>query len=291
MKVTITLLAVMLCLAMGRLSWSATTASVGTGPSFKGPIGLQLWSLRDQFKKDIPGTLDKVREMGIKDVELAGTYGMDPEKFKAELDARSLRAVSGHFPYKRFKEDPAGVAKEAKMFGMQYAGTAWIDHKDPFDEQQCRDAIAVFNAAGDALAKEGIKFFYHIHGFEFQPYGEGTLVDLMMAETRPKQVNYQMDVFWIVHAGQDPLKLFEKYGDRFVLTHLKGMKDGTPTGLLTGKSDVTNDVPLGTGKIDMAPILRAAEKTGVKFHFIEDESPSSETQIPQSLRYLEQVTW
>jgi hypothetical protein len=119
----------------------------------------------------------------------------------------------------------------------------------------------------------------------------GTLFDLMMAETKPEYVSYQMDVFWIVHAGQDPIALFEKYGNRFQLTHLKGMKDTTPTGLSTGHSDVANDVPVGTGKIDFPPIFRAAEKAGVKWHFIEDESPTSEEQIPQSLRYLEQVTW
>jgi sugar phosphate isomerase/epimerase len=113
----------------------------------------------------------------------------------------------------------------------------------------------------------------------------------MMAETRPDLVCFEMDIFWIVHAGQDPVKLFDKYGSRFQLTHLKGMKDSTPTGLLTGHSDVTNDVPLGQGKINLAAVLQAAEKAGVKWQFIEDESPSVEVQIPQSLRYLEQLQW
>jgi sugar phosphate isomerase/epimerase len=270
---------------------STARAAVGTGPSFKGPLGLQLYSLRDQFAKDVPGTLDKVRDMGFTDVELAGTYNLTPEEFKAELDKRGLRAVSAHFPYKRFRDDLDGVVREAKLFGLKYAGTAWIDHKDPFDEKQCREAIDVFNKAGGALHEQGIKFFYHTHGYEFQPYGGGTLFDLLMTETKPEYVNYQMDVFWIVHAGQDPVALLEKYGNRFQLTHLKGMKDTTPTGLATGHSDVSNDVPVGTGKIDFPPIFRATEKAGVKYHFIEDESPISEEQIPQSLRYLEQVKY
>ena len=177
------------------------------------------------------------------------------------------------------------------MLGLQYAGTAWIDHKDPFDEKQCREAIDVFNKAGGTLAKEGVKFFYHTHGYEFQPYEGGTLFDLLVAETKPEYVSFEMDVFWIVHAGQDPVALLRKYGDRFKLTHLKGMRDGTPVGLSTGHSEVTNDVPVGTGMIDFPPIFRATEKAGVQFHFIEDESPTSEEQIPQTLRYLEQVTW
>jgi sugar phosphate isomerase/epimerase len=262
---------------------------VGTGPSFKGPVALQLYSLRDQFAKDVPGTLDKVKAFGIKNVELAGTYGLTPEKFKAQLDARGLKAVSAHFPYERYRDDPEGIAAEAKVFGMKYAGCAWIPHNGPFDEKSCRAAIAVFNKAGQALAKHGITFFYHVHGFEFQPSRQGILFDLLMAETNPKFVSYQMDVFWIVHPGQDPVKLLEEYGSRWQLMHIKGMKKGTPTGLLTGQTDVTNDVPLGTGQIDYPPILRAAKKAGIKWYIIEDESPSSEQQIPQSLRYLENV--
>jgi sugar phosphate isomerase/epimerase len=108
-------------------------------------------------------------------------------------------------------------------------------------------------------------------------------------ETDPKYVNFEMDVFWIVHPGQDPVKLLQKYPGRWPLLHIKGMKDSTPTGLLTGHTDVSNDVPLGTGKIDYAPIFQAAKKSGAKFYFIEDESPTVEQQLPQSLAYLKSL--
>jgi len=269
----------------------ATAASVGTGPSFKGPVGIQLYSLREQFKKDVPGTLDEVKSWGIKYVELAGTYDVPPDQFKAQLQARGIEAVSGHFPYERYRDDVEGVAREAKALGLKYAGCAWIPHGDPFDEKTCREGIAVFNKAGEALAKQGLKFFYHVHGYEFQPHGDGTLLDLMMAETNPKFVNYQMDVFWIVFPGQDPVKLLEKYGKRWQLMHLKDMRKGTKTGALTGHTDVANDAAIGAGLMDTPAILRAARKAGVKWYFIEDESPWSEKQIPQSLGYLEQVKW
>jgi sugar phosphate isomerase/epimerase len=232
-----------------------------------------------------------VKAFGIRNVELAGTYGLTAEQFRKELDARGLKAVSGHFPYEQLRDDVAGIARDAKILGLQYVGCAWIPHDDPFDEKTCREAIAVFDKAGEALAQQGLRFFYHVHGYEFQPRANGTLLDLMMAETKPDYVHYQMDVFWIVHPGQDPVKLLNQYASRWELMHVKGMKESTPTGALTGHSDVTNDVPLGTGKIDYVPILRAAEKIGVKWYFIEDESPSSEQQIPQSLRYLETVKW
>lgn len=267
----------------------ALAAQTGTGPSFKGPIGLQLYSLREQFKKDVPGTLDEVKGFGFKYAELAGTYNQTPETFKEELSKRGITAVSAHFPYERFRDDAEGIAKEAKAMGLKYAGCAWITHQGDFNEKTCREAIQVFNKAGETLAKHGLKFFYHTHGYEFQKYGDGTLFDLLLAETNPKFVSYEMDIFWIVHPGQDPVKILAKYGKRFELMHLKDMKKGTPTGLLTGHTDVTNDAALGAGQMDLPAILKAAKKAGVKWYFLEDESPVSEQQIPQSLKYLEQI--
>ena len=263
--------------------------ATGTGLSFKGPLGLQLYSLRDQFSKDVTGTLDRVRDLGIQNVELAGTYKLAPEEFKKQLDAKGLKPISAHFGYDRFAKEPEVVAREAKALGVQYAGCAWIPHQDPFDEKTAREAAAVFNRAGEVLAQHGLKFFYHIHGYEFQPHASGTLFDLLMAETKPEHVKYEMDVFWVVHPKQDPVKLLEKYGSRFELMHVKDMRRGTPTGLLTGKSDVTNDVALGTGTLKWPEILKAAQAAGVKWYFIEDESPASIEQIPISMRFLERV--
>lgn len=264
-------------------------AQTGIGANFKGPVGVQLYSLRDQFAKDVPGTLDEVKAFGIKYAELAGTYGQPPEKFKSELSARGIRAISGHFGYERYRDDAEAVAAEAKALGLEYAGCAWIPHQGDFDEKTCREAIAVFNKAGQVMAKHGLKFFYHVHGFEFQPFGQGTLLDLLFQETNPKFVNYEMDIFWIVFPGQDPVKLLQKYPNRWQLMHLKDMRKGTPTGSLSGGTDVKNDATLGQGLMDLPAILRAAKHAGVKWYFIEDESPWSEKQIPESLRFLEQV--
>ncbi|HEV8431267.1 MAG TPA: sugar phosphate isomerase/epimerase [Pyrinomonadaceae bacterium] len=262
--------------------------AAGIGPSFKGPLGLQLYSLREQFKKDVAATLDQVRAFGITNVELAGTYGVATEKFKQELDARQLKAVSAHFSYEQCRDHIEDIVRDAKLLGVEYAGCAWIPHKDPFDEKTCREAAAVFNRAGEALAKHGIKFFYHTHGYEFLPYRDRTLFDLLMSETKPEYVRIEMDVYWIVHPGQDPVKFLAKYGKRIELMHVKDMKHGTPGGF-TGQSDVTNNVVLGQGIIDWPSVFRAAKKAGVKWYFIEDESPTSVEQIPQSLRYLEKL--
>src|SRR3954462_6537817 len=258
------------CLAIAATIVSSVFAApVGTGKSFKGPVGLQLYSLREQFKKDVPGTLDEVKGFGIKYAELAGTYNLSPESFRSELEKRGIEAVSGHFGFERYRDDLPNVVREAKALGLKYSGCAWIPHQGDFDEKTCREAAAVFNKAGEALAKEGIKFFYHTHGYEFQPHASGTLFDLLMTETNPKYVNYEMDIFWIVHPGQDPVKLLMKYPKRWVLMHVKDMRKGTPTGLLTGSSPVTNDVAIGQGQMDIPAILRAAKKVGIKYYFIE----------------------
>ena len=262
---------------------------VGTGASFKGPLGLQLYSLRDQFAKDVPGTLQQVRDFGFRDVELAGTYGKTPEEFNALLAKYGLKARAGHFGFDRLRDDPEGVAKEAKALGLEYAGTAGIPHGTPFTEADARSAAKVFNRAGEALAKHGIKLYYHNHGFEFVPHGDGTLFDVLVRETKPEFVSFQMDVMWTVFPGQDPAKLMKKYGSRWALMHVKDLKKGVATGSLAGGTDTKNDVVIGTGQVDWPALLRASQKAGVKYYFIEDESPTVLEQIPQSLKYLEQV--
>lgn len=278
--------------ALVMLATGATAADAGTGKSFQGPVGLQLYSLRAQFAANgVPKTLDSVKGFGIRYAELAGTYNLKPEQLTKLLADRGIKAVSGHFPYKRFKEDPESVAAEAKALGLEFAGCAWADHKAPLDERQTREIAAVFNRAGAVLAKHGLKFFYHNHGFEFHKFGDETLMDLLMRETDPKLVSFQMDVLWTVFPGQDPAKLLAKYPGRWSLMHLKDLKKGVATGSLAGKTDVTNDVVLGTGQMKWTEILPAARKAGVKYYFIEDESPTAPEQIPQSMRFLERVSF
>ena len=291
MKITSrSFLSLLSALSLLPLAISAAERLPGTGPSFKGPIGLQLYSLRNEFKQDgVEKSLDTVQSFGIRYAELAGTYDLPPEKFLPLLKARGIQAVSGHFPYEQYRDNPEAVAQQAKALGLKYSGCAWIPHQGDFDEQECRAAAAVFNRAGEVLAKQGIKLFYHTHGYEFQPHGQGTLFDLLMQETNPKFVSYQLDVMWVVFPGQDPVKLFQKYGNRWALVHLKDLKKGVQTGSLSGHTDVSNDVALGTGQMDWPAILSAAQKAGVKYYFIEDESPSSVQQIPQSLKFLERV--
>lgn len=279
-----------LLLSFTVLTADAAKKSAGVGQSFKGPIGLQLYSLRGEFTAyGVPKTLDKVAAYGIKNVELYTTFNMKPAVFRKELKKRGLNAVSSHFPYNRLKDDIEGVVADAKALGLEYAGCAWAGHKGDYDMQACRENIEVFNKAGRALAKIGVKFFYHLHGFEFQPHGDGTLADVLIGESDPEAVYFQMDVLWIVFPGQDPVALLKKYPNRWKLMHVKDLKKGVETGSLAGKTDVKNDAQIGTGQVDWPAVLKAAKEIGVEQYYLEDESPWAVDQIKGSLAYLETV--
>ena len=260
------------------------------GSSFPGVPGLQLYSLRGLFKeKGVQAGLDKTKDLGISTVELAGTYDLKPAEFLPLLQSRGLKPVSGHYSWDRWKTDPDAVAAEAKALGLEYAGCAWANHKAPFDEAQAREVIQVFHKAGAATKKVGIRFFYHLHGFEFGKHGDGTLADLLIAGSDPDLVSFQMDVLWVFFPGQDPAAWLLKYPNRWVSLHLKDLRKGIERGSLSGKTDVRNDVVLGTGQVDWVSVLAAARKVGVKYYFIEDESPESQAQIPLTLQFLRDV--
>jgi sugar phosphate isomerase/epimerase len=280
----------MMCLAVllaGCAGTSDTTASSGQVP---GKPGLQIYSLRGLISaKGVQAGLDQAKDFGFQTLELGGTYNLKPAEFLPLLRERGLRPVSCHFPWDRWKNDPDGVAAEAKALGLEEAGCAWAGHKDPFDEAQAREVLQVFNRAGSATKKVGIRFFYHLHGFEFVKHGDGTLADLLIAGSDPELVSFQMDVFWVIFPNQDPASWLLKYPGRWVSMHLKDLRKGVERGPLTGKTDVRNDVPLGTGQVDWTSVLAAAKKVGVKHYFIEDESPDVLTQIPLTLQFLRDV--
>lgn len=267
---------------------AGTAFSAEDAGSFHGTAGLQLYSLRESFKTDVPGTLDKVKALGIKEVETAGTYGLSAEEFRKQLEARGLTPISGHFQYEQLTKDLAGAIRDAKALGLKYVANPWIPHDvGNFSEADVRKAAADFNKWGEAFKKEGITFAYHPHGYEFRPHGDGTLFDLLAKETNPEFVAFEMDVFWVVHPGQDPVKIFEKYPNRWPLVHLKDIRKGARTGVYTGRADKKDDVALGTGQVNWPAVLAAAHKAGVKHYFLEDESPDVESQLKQSLEYLQ----
>lgn len=280
-----------LVLALLALSTSARAADLSG--DFKGPLGLQLYTLRESFKTNVPGTLYKVKALGFTEIEGGGDYGLGIEKFNALLQERGLKMVSAGFGYDAMKKDIAGAVRRAQAFGVKFAMCAWIPHKDSgFTEADARRAAADFNEWGAAFKAADVTFAYHPHGFEFRPLKEGddrTHFDLLVAETKPEFVSFEMDVFWVTHPGQDPAKLLAKYPNRWALMHLKDLRRGAPTGIHTGRAPHTDDVPLGTGQVNWPAVLKQAAAIGVKHYFIEDESAAPLDALPVSVKYLQGV--
>jgi sugar phosphate isomerase/epimerase len=272
------------------LTASVFAQGVGTSATFKGPVGVQIYSLRNPLKQDGAKALDVLKALNVKYVEIGieSHYGLTQEQMKQALDERGLIPIAAHAGQGFLLNKTEEAIAAARFFGLKYLGVAWASHKKPLDEAQTLKIAADFNEIGKRLKAAGIQFFYHNHGFEFQPYKDGTLFDLLMAKTDPDLVKFEMDVLWTVFPGQDPVKLLKKYPDRWVLMHLKDLKKGV-AGNLSGGTDLTNDVVLGTGQADYPAILKACQEIGVKYYFIEDESPTVLEQLPKSLDYLSKI--
>lgn len=272
-------------IAVLALTFSSGFRPVAAQP-FKSTLAVQLWSFRDDFKKDVPGTLKRVRELGFTNVELAGTYGMSAQRFRAELDKAGLKAVSMHIELKTARDKIDEVIRDAKVFGLRDVGVPWIN--SPFTKSDCLSAIEVFNRAGKKLSAAGLRFFYHLHGYEFVPNeGEsGTLFDLLLAKTDPRFVHIQLDTYHAAFPGQDPAMLLQKYPGRFLSLHLKDLRRDA-VGDHSGDFREQDAVPIGQGKINWPEVLRASRKEGIRRYIVEDETAAVWQNIQISLKYLE----
>jgi sugar phosphate isomerase/epimerase len=258
-------------------------------PLFPQVPGMQTYTFRNSMKIDVAATLDTIKSLGITVLESStNPNGLTSEAFRKLLDERGMTSPSVGAGYEELVKDPAEVARKAKIIGASYVMTAWIPHKKEFTLADAQKAVADFNKVGKVLKENGITFCYHTHGYEFIPYQSGTLFDYMVKNTNPEYVSFEMDILWVFHGGGDPAKLLLKYPNRWKLMHLKDLRKGVK-GDHTGGTSTDNDVALGTGQLDLPAILKAAKKVGVKYYFIEDESPKFREQVPQTMSYLKSL--
>jgi len=254
-------------------------------------IGLELYSLRNQFKTNVAGTLALIKSWNIHEIEGGGTYGLPLNEYKDLLKKNDLKMIGIAANFDSLALNPQAAVNEAKAFGAKYIVCFWISHNgDNFTIDDTKKAVDVFNKAGKLASENGLSFCYHTHGYEFRSYEQETLFDYIVQHTNPLYVNFEMDVFWVKQPGQDPVALLKKYPTRFSLLHLKDRKPGTPNSQ-DGHADEETNVVLGQGDVNIAGIMKEAKKIGIKHYFIEDESSRSVEQIPQSLVYLSQLKY
>lgn len=282
--VVITLVFIISCTATKDTNSGTLQSRVDDQGLFKDDFGVQTWSFRNYFPKDMIGTLDKLQEMGITKVEGDGGR-IPPEEFRKLCAERGISIPSTGASFDELAKDPMAVVDKAKKLGADYVMCAWVPHEGDFKLADAQKAVKVFNTAGKVLADHGITFTYHAHGYEFQPHNGETLLDYIIQHTDPDYVSFEMDTFWMHFGGGDCVALLKKYGSRWKLMHMKDMKHGIEKDL-TGLTDVEYNVVLGTGQLDWPAIIREGNKVGIAHYFIEDESSSVVTQVPKTIAYL-----
>lgn len=252
-------------------------------------IGLQLYTLRNEIGKDAKGTLAKVAAQGYKTVETFGYgngkwFGMNAAELRAELKSLGLTTPSGHtFPASVFlqsgwEEKWKPAVADAKAVGQEYIVIPWMEEQYRTDINNFKKMAAVLNKAAEICKQTGIKLAYHNHDFEFAPLAGTNGFDVLLKETDPKQVFFEMDIYWVSKAGKDPLAFFSKYPGRFAMWHVKDM-DKTPQ---------KNFTEVGNGVINFKKIFTYTKQSGMKYFFVEqDQCPGAPLDsTAKSIAYL-----
>ena len=256
-----------------------------TATSFAHEMGIQVYSLRNQFENNgVADTFSTIQGWDLKLLEAAGNlYGLSIYDFKNELVKHDLQIVSVDTSYEEARDNPMAIAYKAAFYGAKYATIYWIPHDGEFTIEHTKAAVDMLNKAGKILAQNGVTLQYHPHGYELLKHEDGTLLDYMVQNVTDAE--FQMDVFWIKNGGGDPVEYLKKYPGRFKTLHLKDREHGTQNNS-TGKQNVETNVVLGTGDVGIEAVVMEAKKQGIKYFFIEDESSRSERQVPKSIEYL-----
>ena len=236
--------------------------------SKKDSIGLQLYTLRDSIFQDPKGVLQKVASFGYKEVETfaykdGSIYGMPFKEFGDFVKNLGMKVMSGHYGLDTVQgEGWEKAVTDAKSVGQEYLALAYLTEEQRKTIDDYKKVCESLNKAGEVCNKNGTRLQYHNHAFEFQTVDGQTPYDVMLAELDPKLCSMEMDIYWVVNAGQDPLQLFEKYPGRFEQWHVKDMD----------KSDRNRNANIGTGTIDWKSIFEKADKAGMKHFYIEQET-------------------
>jgi sugar phosphate isomerase/epimerase len=270
------------------LSLVSTANAQKFGKLLKETPGAVSYTFRNEFAKDVPGTLDKVKAMGITNIEFSNLFGKTAPELRALLDERGMRCSSLGVGFADLNDKLETVVQNAKTLGVEFVRIGSVPHKGPMDLELAKKTIEDFNRFGQKLKDNGLTFCYHNHGFEFEPYEGGTYFDYIVKNTNSDLVFFEMDVVWMHLPGQDPAAMLKKYPKRFKLIHLKDLKIGVPPSK-AGSTPNENCVVLGTGQINYPEILKAAKKSAIKYYYIEDENLGAMQQVPQSLVYLKGI--
>lgn len=250
--------------ATGKLLGADTASAFSNSGELK-KFGLQLWTIKDEMPKDPKGVLKQVAAMGYKQVEsfegeMGMFWGMKNTEFKKLMDDLGMEIISSHC---NIDKDFDRKANEAAEIGMKYLIDPYVGAQKNIDV--FKKVADKFNERGATCKRAGLRFAYHNHDYPFVPIDGQLPMDIMIQYSDPGMVDFEMDIYWVVTAGEDPVKWFQKYPNRFRLSHIKDRKKETPL------SDKDASCVAGQGDIDYVKILKAGKKSGLQYYIIEQE--------------------
>jgi sugar phosphate isomerase/epimerase len=262
------------------------------------PVGLELYTVRELMKQDVPGTIAKVAAIGYKEVEFAGYFNLSAKELRAIVDKNGLSAPACHVGYDVVQNKWAQAIDDAHTLGHKIIICPWIDESQRKSADGYKRAAELFDKAGETSRKAGIQFGYHNHYWEFLPDAnlDGKLpYDFLLESTDPENVKMELDLCWITVAGKDPLGYFSKYPGRFVAVHVKDLSklpnlDASRENHAMITATAMNFTPIGGGLIQWKTLLPAAEKVGVQHFFVENDEPKDAiANITASFDYLNKL--
>jgi sugar phosphate isomerase/epimerase len=225
-------------------------------------IGMELYTVRSLTAKDLAGTLAQLAKIGYREVEFAGYQNHPASDVRAMLDHNGLTAPSAHIDIVKIETDADKTFADAKVVGHQWITVPSLPRGPRQTADDWKQVAARFNAAAKTVKAAGFGFAFHNHNDVFRKAGDELPIDILMRETDPALVSYQMDVYWVVNGGGNPVELLGKYPGRFKMLHLKDSM-GLPDQKM---ADV------GSGTIDFKAILSHAK--GIEHSFVERDDPT-----------------
>lgn len=253
------------------------------------PVGIQLYTVKEAMQEDPAGTLKKLREIGYREVETAGFGKLSAQQFRGLLDEAGLACPSAHLQF----DNLDSAFENAHALGAHYATTGSLraSASDPnrvdtswtpsMNLEDAKRTARLANHIGEAAKRAGLQFVYHNHNFEFAKQDGGVVCyDVLLRETDPDLVKFEIDCGWMIFAGRNPIDYFKKYPNRFPMIHVKDFLPDNGTAA-SGKAPMLG-AELGHGAVDYKPIFAAAKAEGLKHYFVEQEGPFSRMNPLQS---------
>ena len=274
-------------LGLAGINAASSCASSGNGTVAGGRklkrIGVQLYTVRNLMQQDMPGTLAQVAAAGYKEVEFAGYFGRTADQVKQLLAQNGLTSPSSHLQFDPFSGNANDVLAFAKAIGNQWGVIPYIPEERRKTMDDWKRITDLLNNYGRQAQSQGLRLAYHNHNFELADMGGGQRpLDYMLSNTDPSLVDFEMDLYWVVFGGGQPIEFFNKYPGRFPMVHVKDSA-GPPDNKM---ADV------GKGTINFATIFALSDKAGIKHYFVErDDAPDEIASIRNSAQYLANFTY